>query len=135
MSVINLTTTVKNVMLNSLLEAIDAGGSNAQIKFYTGPMPANPLTVITTQTLLGTATLSYPCGTISGGALTLGEITDDSSTDATGVAAFVRLETSAGVPVIDLNVSNVGGTGAVQMNTVNVVAGGPLHVSGASISL
>ena len=135
MSVINLTTTVKNVMLNSLLGAIDAGGSNARIKFYTGPMPANPLTVITTQTLLGTATMSYPCGTLSGGTLTFGEITDDPSADATGVAAFVRIETSAAVPVMDLDVSNIGGTGAVQMNTVNVVTGGPLHVSDAAVSL
>lgn len=135
MPVINVNTTVKNSMLNILLSAIDAGGGGGAIRFYTGPMPATPLTAITTQSLLGTATLSYPCGTLTGGTLTFDAISDDPGADVSGVAAFVRIVTSAGSPVIDLDVSNVGGTGAVQMNTVNVVVDGPLHISSASISL
>lgn len=135
MSVLNLNTAVKNAMLLPLADAIDAGSAGGTIKLYTGVMPALPSTAVTTQTLLGTLTFADPCGTVAAGALTMGAITQDNSADATGLAAWARIADSAGVAVADVDVSSTGGGGALQLNTTNIVAGGPILITSFVFSL
>lgn len=135
MAIVTLSTTLKNTMLTAVRDALDSGSGAGVIKFYTGTKPANPSIAISTQTLLGTLTLSDPCGSVASGTLTFAAITNDASADASGTATWVRCESSDGAPHIDMDVTTTGGGGAVQMNTTSIVATGPISISAAALSL
>jgi hypothetical protein len=111
---------VANGFAIDLLAALDAGAGASQIKFYTGTQPAGPNTAITSQTLLGTLTCSDPSGSVSGRVLTLGTVTEDSSADATGTCTWARHVDSDG--------------GDIELNTVNIVTGGPIQITGGTIT-
>lgn len=135
MATIHLSTAAGNAMLVPLRDAFDGGTGSATIKFYTAPMPASTADAITTQTLLGTLTASDPCGTVATKTLTFSSITQDSAADATGVAAWARIADSDGVAVADVDVSATGGSGVIQLNTTNIVLGGPVALTAFSFSL
>lgn len=126
-------TTIKNAILNALLTELNTGTGNATLEFYTGTMIATPSTAITTQTKLGTLVLSDPVGTVAGGELTLGAITSDPSADATGTATWALLKDADALGRLLFDVTNTGGNGAIKLNTVNIVAGGPISISSAVI--
>jgi len=128
----NMIVALKNAVLQQFVDKIDAGGAAGSMAFYTADMPNSASTAISTQTLIGTTALSYPCGTVADGLLTFSAITEDASADADGTVAFVRYKDSGGNAVLDLDVSTVGGTGFVQMNTTTVAKGGALRVSSAT---
>ena len=127
--------TVANSMAAAILAAISAGSGPGLIRVYTGSPPATPATAITTQTLLGTLTCSDPAGSSSGGVITFGAITQDSSADAGGTAAWARLVDSDGVGVMDVDVTATGGGGAIELNTVTIVAGGPIQITAFLIAV
>lgn len=129
MAILRFVTPVKTSILTQILNAIDAGSGAGTTKFYTGSMPATPATAITVQVLLGTLPFSDPCGTESAGVLTMSAITSDSSADATGTATWARCADSAGNAVCDVDVTSVGGGGTCQLNTTNIVIGGPIGIS------
>lgn len=135
MAIFRVVTAVKNSALTDIKTAIDAGAGAGTIKFYTAPMPTLPSDAITTQTLLGTLTFSDPCGTVSAGTFTAAAITQDASADATGTAAWARVADSTGATVADVDVTNIGGGGTAQLNTVNVVLGGPILISSFTITV
>lgn len=129
MAIVRFASAVKTAVLTPIRNAIDAGAGPGTIKIYTGSMPANP-DAAATGTLLGTLTFSDPCGTVAaGGPLTMSDITQDASADADGTAAWARVADSTGAAVMDINVSATGGSGALQLNTTTVVAGGPIQVT------
>ena len=100
MAIARFATTVKNSMLTPIRDAIDAGAGAGTIKIYTSPMATLPSDAISTQTLLGTLTFSDPSGsTPSGGVFTASAITQDTSADATGTAAWARIQDSTGTTV------------------------------------
>lgn len=138
MAVIHFATTPKNNILTALRNDIDAGGAAATISIYSGLMAADT-GISPTGTLLGTLTLPYPCtsspGSLTGGVLTIGNITQDSSADASGTATWARIKTSAGVAVLDVDITNTGGGGVLQFNTTNIVAAGPILISSFVISV
>ena len=119
--------------LNSIRARLNAGGAGnpATIGIYSGTKPARPNTAITSQGLLGTVTCSDDCGVVSTisdvPTLTFNAIVSDSAADASGVAAWGRAS-CGGTPVavIDFDITTTGGSGFGQMNTTNVVAGGPI---------
>lgn len=136
MATAHFDTTLKNTLLDAIKTAIDSGGAAGTINFYTGTMPATPGTSITTQTLLGTLTFSYPCAPgASAGILTMSAITQDSSADATGTATWARCLNSAGVAKLDVDVSNTAGSGAAKLNTTSIVSGGPISITSFAISI
>ena len=135
MATIHLATIVANAMLAQLQTYVDAGSGSGTIKFYTGAMPTLTTDAVTTQTLLGTLTCSDPCGSTASKTLTFGAITQDSSADATGTAAWARIADSLGVVVADVDVSTTGGGGVIQLNTTNIVAGGPIIMTAMTFSL
>lgn len=135
MAVMKLRTTVKNSVLTPLNDAISAGTSAGVLKLYTGTMRATPETAITTQTLLGTLTFSDPAGVVAGGVLTMSAITQDAAADATGTATWATVEDSNGLSVFDIDVTNTGGGGTLQLNTVNIVSGGPILVTSFVINV
>ena len=126
MAIITLSAEAAGDVLTSINDNLNLGSGAATIKLYTGTKPADPDTAITTQTLLGTLTCADPAGTVSGRTLTFGTITADSAADATGTATWARLADSAGVAVIDIDITTTGGGGFGQMNTTSIVIGGPI---------
>lgn len=133
--------------LNSIRTALNAGGNGnpATIDIYSGTKPARPDTDISAQIaagtikLLGTVTCSDDCGAVSTidgvPTLTFAAITSDSAADATGVAAWGRAS-CGGAPtaVLDFDITTIGGAGFGQMNTTNVVVGGPIATTDVIIT-
>lgn len=126
MAIIRLSAAAAGHVLTAINNDLNLGSGPATIKLYTGTIPADPDTAITSQVLLGTLTCSDPAGTVSGRTLTFSAVTMDSSADATGTATWARLADSAGVAVIDIDITTTGGGGFGQMNTTSIVIGGPI---------
>lgn len=139
MAIIRLVDTVKHAMLEQVKTAIDAGTEAGVIDIYTGIMPTLPSTAPSTPTthkLLGTLTFADPCcttvGTPTAGTLTFNAIVQDAAADETGVASWARISSiSSGIKttVCDIDVTSTGGGGTMQMNTTNIVAGGPIVIT------
>lgn len=128
---IKLTTSVRNARLDAITTAIGASGL---IKIYTASQPADANTAVSGQTLLGTLTCNATFApSASGGVLTLNSITQDSSADATGTAAWFRmLKSDATTVIMD---GTVGTSGAdLNLNTTSIVTGGPITISSFTIT-
>lgn len=135
MAIVTLSTAGKTAVLTAINDLLNAGSGAATIKLYTGTKPAGPNIAVTTQTLLGTLTCSDPAGSIDGSQqLVFGSITQDSSADNNGTATWARLADSNGTAVIDVDVTTTGSGGFLQMNTTNIVAGGPILISSLIIT-
>jgi len=85
--------------------------------------------------LLGTLTLFDPAGTVATGSITFGAITQDNAADADGKARRAVLFDSDDTLVSELDVTATGGDGAIKLNTVNIVAGGPILMSSLVIAM
>lgn len=136
MAVIRLVDAVKHSMLEPLKAAIDGGTSPGVIDIYSGLMPANPTIAPTIHKLLGTLTFADPCCTTVGvptaGSLTFDAIVQDSAADDTGTASWARISSvTAGVKttVCDIDITTTGGGGTMQMNTTNIITGGPILIT------
>lgn len=87
--------------------------------------------------LLGTITLSDPCGTVNGttGQLALSIAARDESADVNGTAAYGEICDGDGD--VHLALPCQAGTSAVSgklvLNTLTIVAGGPIEISSATI--
>lgn len=115
--------------------AVAAGPCHLEV--YDGAMPATTATALAGQVKLGTLTCSDPLGdsTTTPGVLTFGTITQDDAADANGTAAWCRLVDADGVVRAMFDVSNGAGTGVLKLNTVTIVAGGPIRVTSFAITL
>lgn len=133
MANLRIAVAVRNSMMTAMLNAIDAGAGPGTIKFYTGTQPANGDAALSGNTLLGTLTFSDPSGTVATGTLTFSAITEDSVADATGTATWARIQDSVGTNVDDVDVGTSGAT--INLNTVAIVAGGPIRITSGSISI
>lgn len=135
MAIVRFATSLKPSILTPIQAAIDAGATGGTVKIYTGAMPTDPQTAISTQVLLGTLTFSKPCGVVASGVLTMSSITQDSSADAGGTATWARIADADGVAVMDIDISASGGTGALQLNTTTIVLGGPILITSFVVSV
>lgn len=130
----NVSAALQTAWITALKNALDAGTGPATIEIYTGTMPASVATAITSQVKLGTLTCSDPCGTISDGTLTFSSIAQDAAADATGTATWARFKDSTGAGVCDMDVTVVGGGGALQANTVSITINGPISLPTLTIT-
>ena len=135
MATVRFTNALKTGVLTQIQNAIDAGSAGGTIKIYTGAIPTTADTAVTSQVLLGTLTFSETCGVNASGSLTMAAITQDSAADNSGTATWARVADSSGNAFVDIDVTTIGGGGALQLNTVNIVAGGPILVSSFVIYL
>jgi hypothetical protein len=127
---------LKTARCNAILSAIGASGL---IKIYSGAPPADP-SVAATGTLLVTLACSATFGVVtagvSGGAapyLTANPITSASGI-ATGIPGYARIETSAGVGVVDLDCGATGSGASVIITPNQVTTGAPVNVTSLIIS-
>ena len=125
----------------SINSRLNAGGGPAKMKFYTGTKRAKPNTDISaaitagTIKLLGTATCSATAGALNAGLrrFVFNTILQDGAADDTGTATWASFETVGGVSVLDVDCSTVGGNGFAQMNSTNIIVGGPISVNSCYI--
>lgn len=131
---VGMSTTLRNDRLQKIIDAVDGGSGAGVLKIYTATRPATGA-AITSQTLLGTLTFSDPSAPApSGGVLNFSSITSDTNADATGVAAWARIETSAGTFVMDLSVGAAGSGSDIELFDVNIVAGQTISITQARIT-
>jgi len=124
----------RNAMLDALRTAMDAGSGPATCKVYTASQPANANTAVSGQTLLATLTFSDPAGAgAASGVLTFSAITEDSSADDSGTAAWARIADSAGNTIFDCDVGTSSAT--LILNTTTVVAGGVVRITSGTITI
>jgi hypothetical protein len=127
---------VRDAMLAALLAAIEVGSDPGVLEIYSGAIPASPETAPGGgNTLLATLTLSDPAGAVAGGVLTFAPIGEDKSADPTPVAAWGRLKDGDGDAIFDANLGTVAGQFVIVINTTSIVAGGPVQISSAVISI
>lgn len=125
------------------VDAVAALCNSGTLKIYTGSQPTDANTAVGAQTLLATLTLSataFPASSASGSAgskvvtATANTITDDSSADNTGTAAWFRVLKSDGTTaVFDGSV----GTSGCDLNlaSTSIVAAEDVSVTSFTITL
>lgn len=110
-------------------DALDAGTGPAVLTFYTSPRPARGAAV-TTQQVVGTATFSQPCGTVSGPSVVFGAIVGSAATGA-GPATWARAVDGDDAFVADFGVGAYGSGADIELEDVSPTAGELLTTSGA----
>ena len=123
---------VKNARAQVIVNALDGGTGPGQWAFYSAPQPAAG-SAITTQTLLATVLLTDPCGTVTDGALTLTSAGDVLAV-ADGVIAWARFTDSADTFVMDADVSDLAGMGAIKIDNPRVYTGGTIRILSAAFT-
>lgn len=107
-------------------------GTSALLRIYDGTAPTDADTAVGAQVLLAeltcNATAFAPAA--SSGVLTANAITQDSSANATGTAAWFRLLASNGTTVVmQGSVTATGGGGDLQLVTTSITSGQPVQVT------
>lgn len=125
-----------NAVLNQITSRIDLGTGAGTITLYSGTIPANANAALSGNTVLAVLTCADPsAAAASNKTLTLNAITQDASADATGDATFFRVADSDANVVLQGSVTAVGGGGDLTMNSVSIVAGGPVQITSCAFSL
>lgn len=124
---------------DALVDLLDAGAGAAVLKIYDGSQPANPDVAVSGQTLLAELTCSDPAfGNAAddnpGAIATANAITDDSSANATGTAAWFRAEDSNGNAIIDGDVTATGGGGDLELDSTSISAGTTVSVTSWTVT-
>jgi hypothetical protein len=125
------------------VDALCALANSGTIKIYDGSQPTDANTAVGAQVLLATLTLSstaFGASSASGSAgskivtATANTITDDSSADATGTAAWFRVLKSNGTSkVMD---GSVGTSGAdLNLATVSIVSGADIAITSFTVTM
>jgi len=123
---------------DAIVDLLDAGAGAGKLQIYDGAQPAGPDTAVTTQTKLAELTLSDPAfGAAAddnpGGKATADTVTDDSSADATGTAAWFRAVDSDGNAIID---GSVGTSDAdLVLDSVSITAGQTVKVNSWTVEM
>jgi hypothetical protein len=130
-----ISTLAGNAAAQGIADSIDGGAGPGVVRIYGGSMPAGANDPIVSQTLLAELTLSDPCGVVSNKTLTFSPITMDNSADATATATFARVLNSTGASIIDVDVTDTLGNGAMKLNTTSIVATGPVIINSFVITI
>lgn len=123
--------------VNAMANLLDTGG---YLEVRTGAMPANA-DAADSGTLLGTLTMSADAFAAAADAGDGGveaeanTITSDTSADASGTIGHVRVKDSIDAVICDLTASVTGGGGDAQFDTLTVVAGGQINLTGWTLRL
>ena len=131
MANLRLATPSRNAMLTGLASLLDGG----LIEIYSGTQPTTANDAPGAGTKLATLQLPNPVeASITNGVLTMGSITEDSSADATGAAAWARVRggDTNNETVFDCDVGTSGAT--INLNTVSIVVGGPVRITSFTLT-
>jgi hypothetical protein len=125
-------TVVRNAMVDSAVDLIDAGAGAGTIEIRTGAPPTN-VADADSGTLLATLTMTDPAfGSSATGTATANSITSDTNVDASGTAGHFRIKDSNAVSLFQ---GTCGTSGAdLNFNTVTFVAGGTCAISSLTMT-
>ncbi len=130
-----LTTALRASIAQEILAAITNGSaSNPKLEIYDGTEPSSMGQTIT-DTLLSEHDLTTTAGTESNGVITFGVITDDPSANNSGTAGWARILDRTGAEVLYLSVTQSGGGGNIQLNTVNISTGLPVSITSGTFTV
>ena len=130
---LTLSTSLANSFVDLVVDSLD-GGSPGTVKIYSGSRPATPDDALGGATLLATLTLGNPAfGSSASRAATVNAVASVTAAN-TGTAAWFRAATSAGTAKFDGSVTATGGGGDLTLNTVSLVSGGTVNVTGGTIA-
>lgn len=126
---IKITQVVRSEMAKQIIAAIDKNNlKKGKIKMYSGTRPTSPETDITaTEKILSEHDLSNPCATESNGVITFAAIGECPAALESGTCTWARIFDTEENAVADVSVSVVGASGDLQMNTTEIVKGGPIR--------
>jgi hypothetical protein len=129
--------------VKAAVDAVAALCNSGTLKIYTGSQPTDANTALGAQTLLATLTLSstaFGASSASGSAgskivtATANTITDDSSADATGTAAWFRVLKSNGTSIVMDGSVGVSGCD-LNLATTSIVAGADVAITSFTITM
>ena len=134
MAVLKYTVALRNAQQDALATV---AGNSGLLRIYDGTPPGSAEAALSGNTLLGQLTMNATAfSAASNGQLVANAITQDGSADASSVggATFFRLLTSGGTVVMQGDITATGGGGAMTLNTVTIVANGPISCTGFAIT-
>lgn len=123
---LTLSTAAKNALLDGI---VSTAGASATLKIYNGTKPAS--LGAPSGTLLATLTFGSTIGTSASGVLTFGSVTQSNGSHVNGTPTFVRISTSGGTAVADIDTG--GGAGNLTF-TGTVVTGQNVTVTGMTFT-
>ena len=129
------TTALRSTIAQAIVDAMATGTtSTPMIEIYDGTMPGSMGGSIT-DNLLAELAMTNAAATQAGGVVTLDKITNDSSANASGTAGWARILDRDGAEVIYLTVSESGGGGDLELNTVSITSGSPVAITSGTITV
>lgn len=123
-----------NLAANTACDAMATLCNSGKLRIYDGTQPATADTAVSGQVLLAELTLNATAfGASVAGVATANAITQDSSADATGTAAWFRVVQSNGTTLVFDG--SVGTSGAdLNLNTVAIVSGAAVSVTALTLT-
>jgi hypothetical protein len=117
--------------VNAEVAAVVALLNGGKLLIYSGAQPANADAATGAGTLLAQLTFNATAlsGSPSAGVGTFAAITQDSSANATGTAAWFRATKADDTPVFDGTVEATGGTADCIINSIAISSGAAVSVS------
>ena len=133
MANVRLANTTNQAACDAVVDLIDGGAAAGTIQIRSGTQPADADDAAT-GTLLATLTFSDPAfgAASTAGVATASAITDDSSADATGTAAWARVLDSDSNTIFDCDVGTSGAT--INLNTVSITAGATVSITSFTVT-
>ena len=128
MANLRLAMETRNELAQVFQRLIDATESAGEIWIHGGEQP-NFADAPTIKPVLSRLTFAHnSAAAATDGVLEFEPIAEDDSAKATGVATWARIVDGDGNTVFDCDVSDEDGRGTIRLNTVNIVAGGPVRL-------
>ncbi len=127
---VRIADTVRNSRVDLIRSSIDAGATGGLLRIYAGSKPTKGGTPA--GLLLAEIVLADPCGTSTGGVLTITTPRTDTSANNTGTAAFFYLTDSTGAFVCDGDVAVSGSD--LNVTTTSIVSGQPVEITSLTIT-
>ena len=127
---VRIADTVRNSRVDLIRSTIDAGATGGLLRIYAGSKPTKGGTPA--GLLLAEIVLADPCGTSTGGVLTITTPRTDTSANNTGAAAFFYLTDSTGAFVCDGDVATSGSD--LNVTTTAIVSGQPVEITSLTIT-
>lgn len=113
------------LMVNAAAAAVDGGAAGGKLAIYGGAQPTNPDTAVGAQPLLVEFELGDPsfAGGVDGvsGATATGTPVDPVPATATGTATWFRITDSDGDAVMDGDVTDTAGSGALKVSSTSII--------------
>lgn len=128
------------VGLDAIADLVDVGSTNAQgrLRIYAGSVPADADAALGGATLLAELNMSNPAfngatDAAPGASAAAASISDDTSADATGTAAFFRIVDRNEAAVFQGSVSTTGAD--LNLNTTSITSGANVAVTSLTVTL